>query len=269
MNETEEAGSGPEAGGPGERQADAPTPSEAPLVATHVPAGALGNPDAQALVTKAALAVGLDREKLVDLVVDSGLLNMPASDGVTRTYTLLDLGYKLWVEMQSGLTTERAAFYDKLAPAQKIALVVTLRDRGFAPQTIASTFRLKAADVNRTWNEYADDLGAQVVGVRLSTIVGNLQLVAHRAQEGAVQAEDWSLLWKIQKELTQQLQSVGIVDRAVHRVDHEHTHKMDEDQKREIEAMVDLREKQRKREEELKHAEATIVDSVPEEFSDG
>jgi hypothetical protein len=210
----------------------------------------------------------VDREALVNLVVDSGLLNMPPSDGVTRKYTLRDLGYKLWVEMSSFATTKRAEFYKDLSPAQQTALVVTLRDRGFASQTIASTFGLKAADVNRTWNEYADDLGAQVVGVRLSTIVGNLQLVADRAQEGAVQAEDFGLLWKIQKELTQQLQSVGIVDRAVHRVDHEHTHKMDEDQMREIDKLVDLREKKRLRGEELKHADATITDTIPDEFQE-
>ena len=259
MNEIEDADGG---------ASDAPTPTEAPLVATTVPAGALGDPAAQARLTQAALAVGLDREELVDLVVDSGLLNLPKEDGVTRKYTMRDLGYKLWVEMQSGLTDKRAEFYERLAPGQKTALVVTLRDRGFAPQTIASTFGLKTSDVNRTWNEYADDLGSQVVGVRLSTIVGNLQLVAARAQEGAVQAEDWSLLWKIQKELNQQLQSVGIVDRAIHRVEHEHTHKMDEDQKREIEHMVDLELKKRVRAEELKDVEATIVDTMPEEFTD-
>ncbi len=264
----EEAGGGSEAGGSSERQADGPTPSEAPLVATAVPAGAIGDPGAAHRVGLAARAVNLSREELIDLVVDSGLLNIPPSDGVTRKYTLRDLGYKLWVEMQSGLTTQRAEFYDRLAPGQKTALVVTLRDRGFAPQTIAGTFGLKAADVNRIWNEYADDLGSQVVGVRLSTIVGNLQLVAARAQEGAVQAEDWSLLWKIQKELTQQLQSVGIVDRAIHRVEHEHTHKMDEDQKREIEQLVDLELKKRTRAEELKDVEATIIDSMPEEFTD-
>ena len=245
-----------------------PTPSENPLVATTTPAGALGDPEAQAKLAQAATAIGLDREGLVNLVVDSGLLNMPPSDGITRKYTLRDLGYKLWVEMQSCTNAGRAEFYKDLSPAQQTALVVTLRDRGFASQTIASTFGLKAAGVNRIWNEYADDLGAQVVGVRLSTIVGNLQLVADRAQEGAVQAEDFALLWKIQKELTQQLQSVGIVDRAIHRVEHEHTHKMDEDQMREIDKLVDLREKKRLRGEELKHVDATITDNIPDEFQE-
>ena len=266
-----EEGGGAEGGedvDPQHQADDSRLPSEAPMVATNVPAGLVGDPQAQAKLTAAATAIGVDREALVNLVVDSGLLNMPPSDGVTRKYTLRDLGYKLWVEMQSFATTKRADFYADLSPAQQTALVVTLRDRGFASQTIAGTFGLKAADVNRTWNEYADDLGAQVVGVRLSTIVGNLQLVADRAQEGAVQAEDFGLLWKIQKELTQQLQSVGIVDRAVHRVDHEHTHKMDEDQMREIDKLVDLREKKRLRGEELKNVDATITDTIPDEFQE-
>lgn len=246
---------------------DEPEPSEERLTPAKNPAGALGNPEAEKKIAAAAAAVGLDRQQLVDLIVDSGLLATP-SDGITRKYTLADLGYKLWNEMQSMLTTERAAFYKKLVPKQQVALVVTLRDRGFAPQTLAETFGIPPTDVNRMWNEYADELGTQVVGVRLSTIVGNLQLVAAKAQEGAFQNEDWNLLWKIQKELTQQLQSVGIVDRAIHRVEHEHTHKMDEDQRREIQAMVDLELKRRATQEDLKQIDALVMDEVPEEFQD-
>jgi hypothetical protein len=249
-------------------ESPAQTPSETPMVGKAGPVGALGDPEAKARVDAAAKAIGLSAEELVNLIVDGGLLALPPSDGITKTYTLKDLGYKLWIEMQGVLTSKRADFFRELLPQQQVALVVSLRDRGFASQTIAQTFEMNVTEVNRWWNEYADDLGAQVIGARLSTIAGNLQLVAQRAQEGAAQKDDYAALWRIQKELTQQLQSIGIVDRAIHRVEHEHTHKMDEDQKKEIQAMVELEKKQERRAEELKRIEAVEVDPVPDEVLD-
>jgi hypothetical protein len=246
----------------------APTPSEAPMVGSSNPVGPLGDPAAKARVEQAAAAAGLTTEQLVNLIVDGGLLALAPSDGITKTYTLKDLGYQLWIEMSGLLTTQRAGWFKGLLPQQQTALVVSLRDRGFASQTIAETFEMKVTEVNRWWNEYADDLGAQVIGARLSTIAGNLQLVAQRAQEGAAQNEDYRALWRIQKELTQQLQSIGIVDRAIHRVEHEHTHKMDEDQKAEIDAMVELEQKKARRAEELKQIEAIEVDQIPGQVLD-
>ncbi len=233
------------------------------MVATRNRAGPLGDPKAKERIEQAAGAIGLNTEQLVNLLADSGLLAMPPSDGITKTYTLKDLGYKLWTEMQSELVSERAEFFKALVPHQQKALVVALRDRGFASQTIARSFKMKVAEVNRWWNEFADDLGAQVIGARLSTIAGNLQLVAQRSQEGAAQKDDFSLLWRIQKELTVQLQSMGIVDRAIHRV--EHTHKMSDQQALEIQAMVELEQKKTKRAEELKQIEAIEVDPVPDD----
>ncbi len=238
------------------------------MVGSSNPAGPLGDPGAKARVAQAAAAVGLTTEQLVNLIVDGGLVALPPSDGITKTYTLKDLGYKLWTEMSALLTSQRADWFKELLPQQQTALVVSLRDRGFASQTIAQTFEMKVVEVNRWWNEYADDLGAQVIGARLSTIAGNLQLVAQRAQEGAAQNEDYRALWRIQKELTQQLQSIGIVDRAIHRVDHSHTHKMDEDQKVEIDAMVELEQKKLRRAEELKQIAAIEVDEIPGEVLD-
>lgn len=238
------------------------------MVATSASAGPLGDPDAKARVADAAAGIGLTTEELVNLIVDGGLIAMPPSDGITKTYTLKDLGYKLWVEMSALLTTQRADWFKELLPQQQTALVVSLRDRGFASQTIAESFEMKVTEVNRWWNEYADDLGAQVIGARLSTIAGNLQLVAQRAQEGAAQNDDYRALWRIQKELTQQLQSIGIVDRAIHRVEHEHTHKMDEEQKEEIDKMVELEQKKARRAEELKQIEAIEVDQIPDQVLD-
>jgi hypothetical protein len=118
--------------------------------------------------------------------------------------------------------------------------------------------------VIRAWNEHADNLGAQVVGVRLNTIAGNLMVVAERVQQGAMEKRDFATVWRVQKEFTKVLQELGIVDRAIHRV--EVTHRFDEQQQAELEAMVDLRDKKRRRAEEVKMAEVVMVsdaDDVP------
>jgi hypothetical protein len=145
-----------------------------------------------AKIKKAAAAIDLSVEDLANLIAESGVSALPPSDGVTGTYSLVDLGSRLWATMQSSLQSERAGWYEKLSPTQQIAVIVTLRDRGFSSQAIANDFQISVFDVTRTWNKHADDLGAQVVGIRLNTIAGNLQIVAERAQHMAVEKGDAS-----------------------------------------------------------------------------
>jgi hypothetical protein len=242
-----------------------PSPTEAPLVATSAPAGALGDPEAKAKVASAAEAIGLTTEALVNLVADSGLLAMEPDDFITKTYTLRDLGYKLFVELSTVPEDGRAKWFKELAPQQQKAIVVTLRDRGFSSHNIGRSFNMKTVEINRWWNEYADDMGAQVVGTRLATIAGNLQLVAQRTQEMASDKANFAAMWRIQKEFTQLLQSMGIVDRAIHKV--EHTLKVG-DQQAEIDAMVDLEMKKKVRHEEMKRIEVEVIDDLPEDFGD-
>lgn len=222
----------------------------------------VADPNALALVKKAAAAIDLDVEALANLLVESGLTALPPSDGITQTYTLKDLGTRLWSTMQSEPRNMRAKWFSGLTPTQQTAVIITLRDQGFATQAIANDFLIEPMEVVRTWNKHADDLGAQVVGIRLNTIAGNLQIVAERAQQGAMQSEDWSTVWRIQKDFTAMLQSLGITERAAYQM--EVSHKFDGQKQAALDDLVALELKKERRAEEVKLIEATVVDEVPE-----
>ena len=262
MNSDEqEAKTSPEADGP---ESEAPLPAKTTGPAKAAPW--VADPNAVRIVAAAAKSVGLSVEDLANLMVDGGITALPPSDGITGRYTLKDLGTRLWGTMQECSTHMRAQWFHGLAATQRIAVIVTLRDRGFATQVIAEEFKIPLMEVQRTWNKHADDLGAQVVGLRLNTIAGNLQIMAERAQHGAMEKGDHSSLWRIQKELTKMLQEIGIVDRAIHKV--EVTHKFDEQKAAEIDALVDIAEKKRISQERIKTVEATVVegDEIPAEL---
>ncbi len=255
----QEAAASPEA--PGETS-DGSQAAEAPASRGKMAAPPwVADPNALALVTKAAQAIGLDVETLANLIVESGISALPPSDGMTGRYTLKDLGIRLWGTMQENPRHMRAQWFGGLTPVQQDAVIVTLRDKGFASQVIAGEFKINVMDVQRTWNKHADDLGAQVVGIRLNTIAGNLQIVAERAQQGAMEKGDFSALWRIQKELTQLFQSIGIVDRAIHKV--QVTHEFDAQKATELKELLELERKKERRAEEVKLIEATVVDEPP------
>lgn len=226
------------------------------------PGTALASPDALAVANRAAESVGLDLQELADLFVDGGLAVMPSNDGITESYTLEELGKRLWSTMQEVSPSKRSEWFHGLLPAQQVAVIVVLRDRGFRTQVIAQEFAMKPLHVIKVWNEHCDNLGAQVVGLRLNTIAGQMQLAAERAQDIAADKGDAATFWRVEKDKIAVLQSLGIVDRAIHKI--EHTHKFDEQQRAEIDALVELRQKQERRGEEIKEIEAEVVDRPPE-----
>lgn len=221
---------------------------------------ALVDPKAKQRLEKAAKAAGLDLEGLINLVADSGALAMPQDDGVTETYSLEDLGVQMHAQMPPPL--ERPAWFLGLVDAQRIALVVMLRARGYSSVVIARDFGIADIEVGRIYSKYADDLGAQVINVRLNTLVGNLQLAAERAGEGAMVKKDWGTYWRIQKEMIALLQSLGIVKQAIRKV--EIAHKFDDQKTAEVDQLLDLERKKRARLEEIKQADFTLVDEVPQ-----
>lgn len=209
-----------------------------------------------------AASEGMTLQQLSDAVAESGLLALPPSDGITQRYTLEDLGLKFWGEMQAVPRNRRKEWFQTLVPTQQIALVVVLRDRGKSTQTLANELGVHPLEISRVWNKHADELGAQVVGLRLDTIAGQIQLESERAQEVAMDKGDASTYWRIAKDRVSVYQGLGIVDRAIHKV--EHTHKFDEQQKQEIEALLDLRQKKERRLEEIKQIESEEFDVVAE-----
>ncbi len=226
----------------------------------------LADPNAKALLTQAAEAAGLKVEELVQLAVDSGALVAPTppTDRATEVYSLRDLGDRMWKLSSTVIPSDRPEWFrDKLLEKQQVALITFLRHRGFSSQTIAQDFGVSPDHVTATFQKFADELGTQVVNVRLNTIVGQLQVASERAAEGAMQKEDWSTYWRIQKEMISMLQSLGIVDRAIHRSevevkhthDHEHRVKFEEQAKMEVDRMVELELKKQRRAEEIKQIE--------------
>lgn len=201
-------------------------------------------------------------EQLVNLVADSGMLALPPSDGVTERYTLKDLGSRMWTQVGVIPHDKRPEWFEGLVDTQKAALITTLRERGFSTAVIARDYGIDPMDVQRTFNRHVDKLGGQVVNIRLDTIVGQLQLAAERASEGAMDKDDWATYWRVHKELIQQLQSIGIVDKAVHKM--EITHTFDEQSKIEIDRILEIERKERARDEELKRVEVREIEHIEE-----
>ena len=227
----------------------------------------IANPAARAQLEAAASAAGLSVQQLADLVFESGVVPPKAPDGVTERYSLKDLGERLWGTMQMTPRDERAEWFAALVPVQQIAIIAALRDHGFRSEVIARDLGVGVDQVMRTWNIYAGRLGEQVVGIRLDTIAGQLQLASEHAQEMAVAAGDHRSYWQIEREKIEVLQSIGIVDKAINKT--EVVHKIDDEQKAEIERLYKLRDKQQRRKievQELKQIEDKGED-LPEEVA--
>lgn len=232
----------------------------------------IADPAARDKLEAAAAAAGLSVQELADLVFESGVTPAPTSDGITERYTIEDLGTRLWGAMQTVPAPGRAAWFASLVPMQQVSVVVVLRDRGYRTEVIAKDLGIEPAAVMRTWNTYASQLGSQVVGIRLDTIAGQLQMASERAQQMAIEDGDHSAYWRIEKEKVELLQSIGVVEKAIHRT--EVTHKIDDAQKAEIEALFELRNKQQRRlleVEEIKQVELKgddVPDEVREDYDD-
>jgi hypothetical protein len=227
-------------------------------------ASALVDPDAKRKLELAAEAAGLTLAQLVDLVHDSGALTVAPDtpDGITTTLTLGDLGKRMHGELMKVFAPERMAWFEQLLEPQQVALMVTLVDEGYRPEIIARDLGIPSARVRATYDQYADRIGAQVTQVRLSTIAGHVQLAAERAMAGLKASGDWKGYFGVQKDVVKVLQSLGIVDQAIHRV--EVTHKIEDNKQAEIDSMLELERKKQKRRIEIETADGVRLDPVPQ-----
>jgi hypothetical protein len=245
--------------------ADSKKPRAQPDRPSHKIAGPLGDSPALETLSLAAKAVGLTTEQLVNLVVDSGAMALPPPDGATEQLTLTELGAHLRAQLSQQPRLLRPEWFRKLSKVQRGAVVVALRTHGASTHAIAMEFNVPAVEVNDVYNAHVDKIGQNVTNVRLTMIVGQMQIIAERAQQGAMEKNDWSTYWRIQKDLIGQLQSLGVVDKAIHRV--EVMHSLGDREKENIEQLAQLRAKQLARRKEIKLVTAGVTDSVPEEFT--
>ncbi len=224
------------------------------------------DPKAKDKIEQAAAAVGLSFQQLVELVSDSGALASPPAkdaDGFTSTISMRDLGARMWQTLQVTSRPERSAWFTTLLRPQQVALIVTLREQGYRSEVVAQELGLEPLEVARIFNEHADSIGAMVSQIRLNTLAGHIQLAYERAQQGLVEQEEWAAYFRVTKEMVGLLQSLGIVDSAVRRVEVTHNVNFGEQQKAEVDAMVQLELKRAKRQEEIKAADFVMVDTVP------
>lgn len=224
---------------------------------------ALIDPEVRDRLDAAAAAAGLQSiEQLADLVADSGALALPPEgDGVSEVYSIQDLGVQMRSRLSSVLPADRPGWFAKLVEVQQVALVSLLRARGYSSTVVARDFGITEIKVNKHFAKHADELGAQVVNIRLNTLVGHMQLVSERASEGAMEKKDWGTYWRIQKEVIAVLQSLGIVKKAIQKVEVAHT--FDDQKSAELAAILDIERKQHARREELKQADFEVLDPVP------
>jgi hypothetical protein len=226
----------------------------------------LFDPKAKEKLQRAADSIGLSLQQLIDLVADSGAMTVPPAqdkDGFTPSLTMRDLGKRMWTELQGTLRPQRSEWFATLLRQQQVALVVTLREQGYRSEVVGQELGLPPLEVARIYNEHADNIGAQVANIRLNTLAGHVQLAAERAQEGLMKQEEWKAYFAVTKDLVAILQSLGIVDSAVRRVEVTHNVNFGEQQKAEVDAMVQLELKKQKRIEELKVADFSLIDEVP------
>jgi len=97
--------------------------------------------------------------------------------------------------------------------------------------------------------------------VRLTHIAGELRNRADQVIEMLMQNGKPEIAFRVQKDYIKLLQDLGIVDRAIRRV--EVTHKMDEEQKVELDRLMELEHKKKKRGEEIRQIETEVYDPVP------
>lgn len=224
---------------------------------------ALVSADAADKIAKAAGAVGLSAQELVELVSDSGLMATPP-DGVTEVLSLEDLGARLHNLSCAQPRSQRAAWFAGLVATQQEALLTVLRERGYATAVIAQDYDIDPMTVVNAHNKFADNLGKNVINIRLSTIAGHMQLAMERAQQGAMEKSDWGTYWRIHKEAITLLQTMGVVDRAAQKIEVDNTINIGTQEKElELERILDIARRGDKRRLEITQTERESDDVEP------
>jgi hypothetical protein len=230
--------------------------------ASHVSGAAIEAGNAKDLLKEAAEAVGMDPKALAQLAVDA--YGSKLVDKQTESITRKELGLTLWRELQAIDKANRGDWYQKLADEQQVSLIVALRHEGYRSDVIARDLKISQYTVTELYNRYADTVGSQVSFIRINTILGIMTNDLELAQEGLRKDGDWGGFWRARKEYIKLLQDLGIVERAVQRI--EVVHNFEQAKQAEIESILELERKKKVRLEEIKRAEFTVTsdDRVPQ-----
>lgn len=223
----------------------------------------LGDSELQERLHAAALAAGVQTlEELADLVIDSGVAARPPVDPLTERFTLEDLGLRLWTVATTTPRGRRRDWFDRLIPLQQKAVVTVLRARGYSPLAISNDFGIDPIEIEKIYAEHTTKLGAQVLAVRLDTLAGQIAEAKARAQQMAMEKDDHSTFWRIEKEFVGVMMDLGVVDRAAHRV--EVVNKAEEAKAAALGRLVSLAEKRAARRAEIAMAQSQEVEKLPD-----
>lgn len=227
----------------------------------------LGDPQVMKRLEDAARAAGLGSvEELVDLIVDSGVSARPPVDPLTERMTLQDLGERLWVVATATQRDARREWFERLAPVQQTAIVTVLRTRGYSAIAISNDFGIEQLEVERIYAEHTTKLGAQVLGVRLDTLAGQISEAKQRAQQIAAEKGDGAALWRIEKEFVGVMQDLGVLERAAHKV--EVVGRASEAKAAALQQITELAEKRARRRIEIQKVDKEVIDAAPESLEE-
>jgi hypothetical protein len=179
----------------------------------------------------AAEAIGVSVSDLGLMLVDAGLVDVKPEQG--ESLSLEALGQRLAVKKSDVPLDQRPEFFSNLTQIQKAALICHLKNRGHSSVTIGVEFDFGANAVTRIYNEYAANIGANVLELRQETVAGIIQLQMEAAIERirtlpshAPSNEDDNpdftyseldkekLSWQVFKEGNRMLRDLGIVSDA-------------------------------------------------------
>lgn len=187
---------------------------------------ALIDPKIMGKLEAAADAINSTPEQLAMMLIDAGFVQTP-KDGVGDHLSLEQLGASLYIKMQDVAKTDRPAWYRELAKPQQVALLVYLRRQDFSSMTISNDLDVPVRTVSMYFNQYAENVGANVLAARSETVAGLLQLRVEQLIEriNSLSEEEYNaldkakLVWTITKDHTKLLTDLGFIDRAPTKVE--------------------------------------------------
>lgn len=180
----------------------------------------------------AAEAIGTDVGALGMMLVDAGLV--PLKQDLGESISLERLGQKLAIDARETPFDERPSFYRGLSEIQKAALICHLKNRGFSSVTIAREYEVGPAQITKLYNQYAQNIGANVLEMRQDTVAGLIQLQmeaaiervrqlpSHDTGEGEFsysEIDKEKLSWQIFREGQRMLRDIGVVADAPKKLD--------------------------------------------------
>lgn len=204
---------------------------------------------------RAAEAIGATPDQLAGMLIDAGFVKLPETQAF-ENLSIEMLGKRMNLLLKDKTDSDPEGvedWYNQLLPVQRAALIVDQRNRGYASATIAAAFGTSAANVSRIYNQYSDDLGANVLEQRQQTVAGLIQnqmeslqsrvLELPSGDNGYSELSKLDLAWKIFKEGQKMLREIGVVSETPKQLEVTHQQAPEQDTLKRAEELTKMRSK--------------------------